>query len=64
VRERICSGLGFMGIEIDGRQNAANSGVISTNESKVTVRMIRTDEESMIAKTVFRIINTTGKEIK
>ncbi|HUC84959.1 MAG TPA: acetate/propionate family kinase [Candidatus Acidoferrales bacterium] len=58
VRDRICAGLGFLGIEIDRQQNAANRGVISSKVSRVTVRMIRTDEESMIAKMVFRILNT------
>jgi acetate kinase len=52
VRARICGGLGFVGIEIEERENAANEGVISTAASRVTVRVIRTDEERMIAKTV------------
>lgn len=52
VRARICSGLGFLGIEIEEKENAANEGVISTAASRVTVRVIRTDEERMIAKTV------------
>jgi acetate kinase len=52
VRARICDGLGFLGVEIEERENAANEGVISTAASRVTVRVIRTDEERMIAKTV------------
>jgi acetate kinase len=64
VRERICAGLEFLGIEVDSRSNAANSGVISTPASRVTVRMIRTDEESMIAKTVFKILQQHQKETK
>jgi acetate kinase len=64
VRERICAGLEFLGIKIDPPWNAANRGVISTADSRVTVRMIRTDEESMIAKDVFRILQAKGKETK
>jgi acetate kinase len=55
VRARICEGLGFLGIKIDGARNAANAGIISTNSSRVTVRMIRTNEELMIARSVFRV---------
>lgn len=56
VRERICSGLAFLGIEFDARRNAAGAPVISAAHSKVTVRVIHTDEEMIIAKTVSRIL--------
>jgi acetate kinase len=52
VRARICSGLGFLGIEIDEKQNAANDDVISATSSRVAVRVIHTDEELMIARSV------------
>jgi acetate kinase len=56
VRERICEGLGFIGIEIDESRNAKSEGIISTDDSRVTVRVIRTDEELMIARSVLRKI--------
>lgn len=56
VRTRICAGLGFLGIELDGKRNAANERVISAAVSRVDVRVIRTDEECMIAKMVCRIL--------
>jgi len=56
VRARICDGLGFLGIGIDEKRNAANEGVISAAASRVAVRVIRTDEERMIAKTVCRVL--------
>ncbi|MDD5389635.1 MAG: acetate/propionate family kinase [Gallionellaceae bacterium] len=56
VRARICEGLTFLGIELDEPQNAANAGVISTATSRVSVRVIHTDEEQMIAKTVCRVL--------
>jgi acetate kinase len=63
VRSRICAGLGFLGIDLDEKQNAKNAGVISTKTSRVPVRVIRTDEEWMIAKTVCRILSIKiGKE--
>jgi acetate kinase len=56
IRTRICDGLGFLGIELEEKRNAANEGVISTAASRVPVRVIRTDEELMIAKTVCRVL--------
>jgi acetate kinase len=52
VRARICDGLGFLGIELEEKRNVANEGVISIDASRVNVRVIRTDEELMIAETV------------
>jgi len=54
VRERICSGLGFLRIELDLARNAEHADVISGTGGKATVRIIRTDEELMIARSVFR----------
>jgi acetate kinase len=56
VRARICDRLGFLGIELEEKRNAANEGVISSADSRVAVRVIRTDEERMIAKTVCRVL--------
>ena len=54
VRARICEGLDFLGIELDKSRNAKTAAVISKNSSRVIVRVIRTDEELMIARSVFR----------
>ena len=54
VRARICDGLGFLGIELEEKRNAANEGVISAATSRVAVRVIHTDEELMIARSVCR----------
>src|SRR5512143_1684921 len=56
VRARICDGLGFLGIELDEKQNAAGAALISMQGSRVAVRVIHTDEELMIAKTVCRVL--------
>ena len=56
VRARICEGLEFLGIELDEPQNAANAGVISAAAGRVTVRVMRTDEEQMIARKVCRVL--------
>jgi acetate kinase len=56
VRARICDGLGFLGIELEGKQNAANEGAISAGSSRVSVHVIRTDEERTIATMVCRVL--------
>ena len=56
VRARICEGLDFLGIALDKSRNAKTAAMISKNSSRVTVRVIRTDEELMIARSVLRTI--------
>ncbi|MEO6755196.1 MAG: acetate/propionate family kinase [Opitutus sp.] len=56
VRARICEGLGFLGIELDETRNAATEAVISSAAGRATVRVISTDEELMIARSVRRIL--------
>jgi acetate kinase len=56
VRGRICDGLGFLGVELDEASNAINASVISAEASRVSVRVIPTNEELMIARSVFRLL--------
>jgi acetate kinase len=56
IRARICAGLGFLGIELHEERNAGNAPVISTDASPTAVRVIRTDEELMIARSVSRLL--------
>jgi|SRR5579859_2389658 len=56
IRARICEGLGFLGIELNESYNAENAVVISADTSPVTVRVIRTDEELMIARSACRVV--------
>ena len=57
IRTRICDGLRFLGIEIDETRNATNASVISANTGHVTVRVMHTDEEAMIAKSVCYVLD-------
>ncbi len=50
IRERICAGLGYLGVRLDPAANAAHADVISAGDSKVSVRLIRTNEELVIAR--------------
>ena len=62
VRGRICNGLEFLGIELDEKQNATNEGVISAKTSGITVRVIPTDEERMIARMVCGVLGLDSKK--
>jgi acetate kinase len=55
IRARICEGLGFLGVELNEPRNAETAPVISTQTHRVTVRVIHTDEELMIARSVLRL---------
>ena len=57
VRERICDELGFLGIELNEARNTRSASLISTDASRVKVRVIPTDEELMIARSVIRLLN-------
>ena len=57
IRSRICGGLEFIGVDLDENLNEKNNTIISSRKSKVTVYVIPTDEEFMIAKTVCSVLN-------
>jgi acetate kinase len=62
VRARICKGLEFLGIEMDDAANNINAEVISNAAGKVTVRVIRTDEELMIARILCRFVQEESEK--
>jgi acetate kinase len=62
IRARICDELGFLGIELDQKRNAEHAPWISTGTGRVKVRVIRTDEELMIAKSVIRVLGLSGQK--
>jgi acetate kinase len=55
VRGEICDGLEFMGLQLDSSKNLRGCDIISSDESRVTVRIIPTDEELVIAQIAERI---------
>jgi acetate kinase len=56
MRRRICGGLEFLGIELDPARNGENARRISTAGSSVAVRIVKTNEEAMIARHTRRVI--------
>ena len=56
VRQRICTGLSFLGIELHEERNTHNATLISADGGRVSVRVIRTNEELMIARSTLRVL--------
>ncbi len=56
IRARICEGLSFLGIDLDPARNERGEPVISAAGASVDVRIMRTDEELMIAKSVSSLL--------
>jgi len=61
IRERICAGMGHLGLTIDARANQANAPCISIAESPVSIRVIPTNEELMIARHTLNIVRLAEK---
>jgi acetate kinase len=50
VRAEICRGLEHLGVELDDERNEAHADVISAPGSDCVVRVVRTDEDLVIAR--------------
>jgi len=62
VRTRICAALGFLGIELDPARNEQNADLISAHGARVKVRVIATNEELVIARSVCRVLGLAGRK--
>ncbi len=60
LRSRICGRLSWLGMRVDEDRNGRHAAVISRDDSPVTVRVIPTNEESMIFQEVRRM--TSARE--
>jgi acetate kinase len=56
VRQRICAGLDFLGVRVDTARNATNASIISVEGSPVTIRVMQSDEDRMIARQTYRLM--------
>ena len=56
VRAGICEGMEFLGLKVDAGRNASNASIISVDNARVAIRVIATDEEIMIARSVMKIV--------
>jgi len=57
IRERLCRNLEFLGISLDADRNQANAPIISTAAGRVTVRVMQTNEELMIARHTYETLS-------
>lgn len=62
VRGRIMNSLSYLGIEVDEKDNASHSSIISTSQSRVRVRVIPTNEELEIAESTSFLLNGAQHE--
>jgi acetate kinase len=60
VRERICEDLNYLGLELDPQRNEVSAPIISRDDSRVTVRVMKTDEDLMIARHAVGVISGPG----
>ena len=56
VREEVCKGLEFLGIELDDAKNKNKENIISKDSSRIPVLRISTNEELVIARDTNRIV--------
>ncbi len=56
IREKICAGLLHLGVELNPERNRAHEPIISGDNSRVTVRVVRSNEDLVIAKHVARLL--------
>jgi acetate kinase len=61
TRAEICQELSHLGISLDNKLNAGGQGMISAQDARCQVWVIHTDEESMIAREIMRLLNETTK---
>ena len=63
VRQRICADLDFLGVRVDPARNVANAAIISVEGSPVTIRVMQSDEDRVIARHTYRLVqqDTPGR---
>jgi acetate kinase len=60
IRERICAGLGFLGIELERRRNLEAAPIISRDQCPVIIRVMKTNEDLMIARHTTHVLQAQG----
>ena len=57
IRDRICAGLEFLGVVLDPDRNARHESIVSVGNARVTVRVMPTDEDAMIARHTYEVVS-------
>ncbi len=58
VRARIARGLEHLGVHLDPARNEAGASIVSTDASPCVVRVLPTDEESIIARETLHVLGS------
>jgi acetate kinase len=61
IREMVCARLDWLGVEMDAAANARDADTIGATGSRITVRVIPTDEEAMIARHTLDVVSGTRR---
>jgi acetate kinase len=61
IRDRVCQAASWLGVELDHNANAASASSIGATSSRVSVWVIPTNEELMIARHTQRILRIAGQ---
>ena len=61
LRSRIVGAVAWMGLALDAAANAAGERRINSNGSKVQLRVMRTNEEAVIARHAFQVGTLSAK---
>jgi acetate kinase len=56
IRERVCQGFEWLGVELDDVRNQAAETVVSSDRSRVRVFVIKTNEDMTIARHTARLL--------
>ena len=59
LRKRVCENFSFLGIELDDSQNEKGKPILSTDQSKIKVLLIHTNESLEIARQCWQILHKT-----
>jgi acetate kinase len=57
IRARVCHGLEFLGIAVEPARNAQGAALLSDGSGRVAVRVLRTDEETVIAGMTMKVLS-------
>jgi acetate kinase len=57
IRQRICTGLEFLGITLDPQRNDAHAPIISQDGARVVTRVMKTNEDLMIARHTYHLLS-------
>ncbi|MGB4440208.1 MAG: acetate kinase, partial [Sedimentibacter sp.] len=66
IREKVCCGLEYMGVEIDlnKNKNLNDFGIISKDSSKVKIIVVKANEEKIIAEDTFNLYEEIYRQSK